>query len=317
MKRFTTLLLSCTLLAGSVGLADAATLRGNVQVSDSQIRLGDLFDGLDSDTAEHVVAAAPEPGRRLSLDPASLGRIAAAHDVDWRPVTGADRILVERASIAIGPERIQQALADALADTGVDANLELSLDNRTLTLHLPAGVDETLLIDRLAYDPARGRITAELMVPATGQRQTVGARAVEVAEIPVLNRRVMPGDIITESDIVWTTVVRDRTGGDTVTAAEELIGLTVRRGVAPNRPVRTGDVRAPIVVPRGSVVTILLQSPTMTLTAQGRALADGAVGEVIRVANSTSNRVIDAKVSSDGLVTVFPAGTAQLQTASN
>lgn len=317
MKRFATLLLASTLLAGMAAQADAATLRAAARVDGAQIRLGDLFDGLDSDTAERAVAAAPEPGRRINLEPAALGRIATANGLDWQPATGADRIMVERASISVGPERIQEALIEALADKGVQSKLDLSLDNRTLTLHLPAGMDETLVVENLAYDAGRGRVTADLLVPATGLRQNIGARAVEVVEVPVLTRRLMPGEIITEADLDWTIVPRDRTGSDTVLAAEELIGQTVRRATTAHRPMRVRDVRAPVVVPRGAVVTILLQSPTMTLTAQGRALADGAVGEVIRVANTTSSRVIDAKVASDGLVTVVPAGAVQLTTASN
>ena len=35
---------------------------------------------------------------------------------------------------------------------------------------------------------------------------------------------------------------------------------------------RSGDVRAPIVVAKGSLVTMIVQSPTMTLTAKGKAL---------------------------------------------
>lgn len=310
MIRLAPLLLSCVVLAGSFGPAESATLRTTAMVSDGQIRLGDLFDGLDSDLAERAVAAAPEPGRRLSLDPAALSRIAAAHRLEWRPVTGADRVMVERASFSIGPDRIQEALSNALADAGVRGRMEVALDNRTLTLHLPAGTDDMVVVENLAYDPARSRLTAELFLPGTGQRQTVGARAVEVVDVPVLNRRMMPGEVISQSDLDWTTLQRDRTGADTVLSAAELVGQTVRRNVTPHRPVRAGDVRAPVVVPRGAVVTILLQTPSMTLTAQGRALSDGAHGEVIRVTNTASNRTVEARVAGDGLVTVVPAGMA-------
>ncbi|MFM2045326.1 MAG: putative flagella basal body P-ring formation protein FlgA [Pseudomonadota bacterium] len=307
MKRITSLIIAGVLMAGAVS-ADAATLRTSTSVDGTQIRLGDLFEGLSDEQAERVVTAAPEPGRRLVLDPAALGRIAAAHGLDWRPVTGADRIMVDRASQSIGPDAIRQALTDALADAGIDGDLELTLDNRTLTLHLPASADSTLLVEKVAYDGARGRVTAELVLPAAGIIQTVSARAVEVVEVPVLSRRVMPGEVITMADIAWTTLPRDRTGSDTITTAEEMIGQTVRRGLPADRPLRAQDLRAQVVVARGAMVTILLETPTMSLTAQGRALADGAVGEVIRVANANSNRVIEAKVAADGLVTVLPAG---------
>jgi flagella basal body P-ring formation protein FlgA len=44
----------------------------------------------------------------------------------------------------------------------------------------------------------------------------------------------------------------------------------------------------------------------MRLTAQGRALQDGAAGEVIRVVNTKSNTTVTGVVVADGTVSVAP-----------
>ena len=70
------------------------------------------------------------------------------------------------------------------------------------------------------------------------------------------------------------------------------------------RPVRLGELRAPVLVARNSLVTIHLQSRWMRLTVQGRALEDGAIGQVIRVKNTKSNTVLHAEVAGPSVVAV-------------
>lgn len=314
MKNLLAILLTGTLLASA---ADAATLKAAASVEGSQIRLGDLFDGLEEAQAARIVGAAPAPGRSVSFDAPSLARIAVAHGVAWQPVGGADRLQVARTSVSLGLQDIQAALVDALAAAGAPAGLDVTLDNRTFTLFLPAGTEPTVRVENLAYDAARGRVNATLVAPATGPEQLrtpVGGRAIATVEVPVLNRRLNTGDVIAESDLDWVTLPRDRAGADLVTDAAALVGKTAKRGMAPNQPIRARDVRAQVAVQKGQLVTILLQSPTMTLTAQGRAMADGAAGEVIRVTNTNSSRVVEAEVAGPNLVTV-QTGRAHLPAA--
>ncbi|HMA14754.1 MAG: flagella basal body P-ring formation protein FlgA [Bacteroidota bacterium] len=47
----------------------------------------------------------------------------------------------------------------------------------------------------------------------------------------------------------------------------------------------------------------------MQLTAQGRALENGAEGDVVRVMNTSSNTVVSAVVIDSGVVEVVPART--------
>ena len=63
-------------------------------------------------------------------------------------------------------------------------------------------------------------------------------------------------------------------------------------------------------MPKRSLVTILYEVPRMTLTAKGRALEDGSNGEVIRVANTQSNTVVDALVVGPHTVVVNPRDPA-------
>ncbi len=309
MNRFAALLFAATLLGTAT--AGAATLKPAATVADGQILLGDLFDGLSGDQAVRPVMMAPAPGRRANLDAPTLSRITASNGIDWRASGGADRIIVERASVQVGNEVIADGLRQALQQAGIGDGADVLMDNRSLTFFLPAGNDATVRVENLAYDAPRGRVTAEIIAPAQGPeavRQTVGARVVDMVELPVLSRRMAQGELVGEADITWIRQPRDRMQAGVVVEASEIVGKSLRRAIAPNQAVNARDVREPVVVAKGQAVTILLQTETMSLTASGKALSDGAQGELVRIVNTSSNRVIEAVVAGPNLVAVRPAG---------
>jgi len=316
MKRIAPLLLAGALALATLvpAPAEAASLRAtSATVQRDRILLGDLFDGIGPDQAQRPVAMAPAPGQRLTLDAVALANLAAAHGLDWRPLGGADRVMVERATHTVSAEDITTLLRDALAAAGAPEGLELTLDNRTLSLNIPAEAAGTIFLDKVVYDAARNRASAEIVAmdgAETLARLSFGARAIQMVPLPVLNRRILPGEIIQSGDIDWQKVPADRVGQGMVADAAVLVGMAAKRSLAPERPLRQTDVQAPVVVTRGAIVTILLQTPVMTLTAQGRALADGAQGQTIRVTNTSSNRTIEAVVAGPDVVTVRPVGMA-------
>jgi flagellar basal body P-ring formation protein FlgA len=82
------------------------------------------------------------------------------------------------------------------------------------------------------------------------------------------------------------------------------VGKAPRHSLRPGEPVHASDVEVPLVVHRGTLVTILLETPALRLSTEGKAMDDGGMGAVIRVANTKSSRVIDAVVTGPGFVTI-------------
>jgi flagella basal body P-ring formation protein FlgA len=120
----------------------------------------------------------------------------------------------------------------------------------------------------------------------------------------VLDHAMMPGDTIGPHDIATARLAADRVAADALADARELLGKTPRRPLRAQEPLRLGDVQAPLLLHKGDIVTIILETPTMRLTAEGRALEDGAMGAPVHVANTKSGRVIDARVTGDGVVAI-------------
>ena len=83
-----------------------------------------------------------------------------------------------------------------------------------------------------------------------------------------------------------------------------------RRPIRPDRPVRAADLREPVLVRKNSLVVLRLETERMVLTSQGRALQDGAGGQIIRVMNTKSNTIINGMVADRGVVRVAQSAGA-------
>ncbi|MEO3429441.1 flagellar basal body P-ring formation chaperone FlgA [Pelagibius sp. CAU 1746] len=290
---------------------DLLTLRASSVVEDDVVRLRDLFDGIaDPAVAETPVAKAPQPGASIDVGARWLAAVAKAHGLPWQPRSRYERVNLRRDSHDIPGEEIEAALRTALADQGLDGDLRLSFDQPGLRLRLPSRAERSLRVARLTLDPSSGRFLAHVVAPASGEPKaslSVTGRALEMTEVPVLNRRVNPGEVIRARDIEWMSVQANRLTRTTVVDAASMIGMSPRRPVRAQDLVRSTDLQTPVMVTKNTLVTIRLQTERMQLTAQGRALEDGAEGDVVRIMNTKSNTIVNGVVVDAGSVIVAPA----------
>lgn len=309
------LLVAATLGAAPLGAAAPVLLKTPVQLKtkvildDAVVRLGDLFEGA-GELGDTVVARAPEPGREVQVDARWLSALAQAYGLAWQPGPRFETTVVTRASQVIDSRRIEREMRDALARRDVEGDISLVLDNPAIRFNLPTNVAPTLAVDGLAYDPDRGRFTAYVVAPATGTplaRATVTGRAIRMAEMPVLARRVEPGEVIGRSLIRWVPMREDRIARGAVTDSDRILGKSPRRPLRAGDPILAADLQEPIMVAKNSLVTITLDTERMALTAQGRALDNGARNDVIRVINTKSNKIINAIVAAANHVRVLPS----------
>ncbi len=287
--------------------AEAATLRDEALIQGDRVTLGDLFDGLPPDQAGTAIARAPALGQTVTLDSRWLSRLAQAHGIDWDTTAGALRIAVSRPSHRLDAAMISGFLRETLAARLSGDRFELTIDNRSLEVHLPIDAPPTLAIEGLTFDPVGGRFSGTLVAPAGGTpivRLGIAGRATRILEVPVLQARMRAGAVIAESDIAFVEMPAHRVAADAALDAADMVGLSPRRSLAANVPVRLADLRPPIVVRRGEPVTMLLTSGALTITARGRALEDGSRGALVRIVNIDSNRTVEAEIVGPGTVTV-------------
>jgi flagella basal body P-ring formation protein FlgA len=127
--------------------------------------------------------------------------------------------------------------------------------------------------------------------------------------VVVPNRDIARGETIGESDLQFGTIPANTVFTGIVTQIDQLKGMEARRMLRANEVVRTDDVRHPIVIQKGTVVTMTFEAPGVSLTASGRAMSEGGVGDTITVQNPASFRMISGVVTGPGAIKTTMAAT--------
>ncbi len=287
--------------------ATAATLRGGTTLSASQVRLSDLWDGVDNDRA---IGPSPDPGGRIIVEAAQLGAIARQFSVDWQPSNTGERIVLERPGRAFPREDAMAALHTALAVAGVAADADVEMPGFSPPL-VPAEATGKAEVGQLDYNPVSGNFTAVLSITAPGMAPAharLSGRIVEMVEVPVAVRRMMPGDIVGPADVQMSRLRANAVRADVAQLPAQAIGMALRHPVGPGAPLPLADLGRPLLVERGDAVQMRLETPGISVEAQGVAMDGGSVGEHVRVLNAASRAIVDAEVVSAGRVRV--SGTA-------
>lgn len=118
----------------------------------------------------------------------------------------------------------------------------------------------------------------------------------------VLVRTIQRGDVVTANDFASEEIPGSRARG--ALSAQDADGMEARRTLRTGMPVRSGDLTEPRLVRRGEPVTISIRNGALSITAHGRALGDGALGEPVRVFSETTNHTFDAVVEGTGAVRI-------------
>jgi flagella basal body P-ring formation protein FlgA len=146
-------------------------------------------------------------------------------------------------------------------------------------------------------------------VLAAQPAQTANVRIV----VPVHD--IQRGETIVDSDLTYQMVTGDRPLGGVAVSMGELDGKEARRYIQAGDAVRTDDVRLPVLVTKGSTVTMTFEEPGITLTASGRATSEGGMGETVTIVNPVSYRQITGVVTGPGTVRagdVTPVATTKV-----
>jgi flagella basal body P-ring formation protein FlgA len=297
-------LAAAVIMAGHSAIA--ATLKRAVTVKSEDVRLSDVFAGSDV-AGDVVVGRAPAPGRKLVLGPHRLKSIARANGLDWKPANRHSRVVITRAARLIDTGEIEIALRQALTRQGLTKEHRIELFNRTVRVYVPVDATQPYEIRNARFDTSSGRFTASLVVTDNSEIQKIvglNGRIYSVIEIPVLNRPMRPGDVITRGDVEWAAIRANTADRNAVVDLAEIIGQTPRRSLRAGMPIKRRDVRAPVVVAKGSIVMLELRTRRMTLIAKVKAAEDGAKGQTIRLLNTRSNRTVEGVVVGPGRVVV-------------
>lgn len=303
MKR---LMMAVAMTAMMTSQCYAADLKTESRVSGAVVTVGDVFDGVTAG-ADHVLAPAPNFGKTLKLNAHDLTRIATAFKLDWQPKSDMDTLVISRAAAEVDNYAIDAALQQSLADKMEGRKFDMQLTERSVSMFLPDNLTASVDADIIDFDPAKGDFRAKLSSPSREHAVTtkeVTGKVYALVEVPVLKAPLAAGDIIASSDLEYVDVRAVDASSSVIFSADKLVGMSPRRGLQAGRQIATADVITPVMVKKGQLITMILKNKIISLSAQGKALGDGAEGEVVRVLNTTSNQVIEGIVTGPQTVAI-------------
>lgn len=159
----------------------------------------------------------------------------------------------------------------------------------------------------IAFDQPRLRLSVAVM--ARSDRRVLARRRyvfpVRIRDHVVVPRHVIrAGQTIGSDDLHVVERELDGSAGSYVLSLDGLMGRVARVDLLPNRPIPSRSIQQPVMVRRGTGVTVRVAVGPLLVTMKGEALEDGAMGETIRIMNPSSSQVLSGRVVGHELVEV-------------
>jgi flagella basal body P-ring formation protein FlgA len=307
------LLLAIGMMAIAAGFAGATeagriTVQRTAVVTGPTIKLGDLARLEGSAAALADIDFGPSPSasapRRLEGE-AILRRLqAAGMDASATRYVIPASVRVERTAQEVSVEEIRTAVlnvaSDALPAGETIRDLEVAGPVR-----IPAGPYEARVSTTAQGRPGRRRFEVQLVNEGTVLANVpVTARTEARGPVVVTKQSIPRGVVLTSNDVAVVQRNQHDVPDDALTAPEQAIGMETKVALAAAAPLPRAALAAPVVVKKGDLVTMLVETPVMRLSVAGEALEAGAIGGGIKVMNRASKQTVAGKVIEHGVVLV-------------
>lgn len=161
-------------------------------------------------------------------------------------------------------------------------------------LKVSGGPGSVNKLRRFNYDVACGG--------SRGWHIDVAVRPEIYVPVVMVNDEVRRGEVLHAQQLVLKKYNICNQRGDFFVDTDEVAGMMSRKTLRPGKPVMASQLDLPLLVQRDEAVTIVSRMEGVTAQAEGIAMKKGHKGEVIKVRNTSSDRIISAVVEDAGRV---------------
>jgi len=217
--------------------------------------------------------------------------------------------VVKESYFSITMQDVERKVAEAMVEESLAEQVEANVMPSGTPVLYKADHPIELVINSLQVNPDAKRWQAQAYVIANGKTETVkpiSGRYDELVSVPMLTRQIGSKDVIEMTDLELRTVPSRKLRKDTITDVDQLIGKSARRMISADRMVRSPEVVDAITVEKDRQVEMVYSTPNMSIRTMGKALENGATGELIRVMNNDTQRTVSARIIDGSRVEVNP-----------
>ncbi len=284
-----------------------------VRVRGESLRLGRIgvIRGSDVELCKKVsdipIGRMPWSGEKIIFDRRAIrSRLASAGispSMVW--ITGAEKVTVMLDETTFEAAKLIRS-AEAFLEKNHPSSPGYGWRRMTQVKDLVIPVTKDIeLIARPAKDSPKGYAKVEVAVTSAGRelaKTDLLFKRLYPAQQAFAIRDIAPGETITLENTRIALVSRERQSADKWVSAYGMVAVNRIPAETAIRPSLVKTKKPTIIVRRNQTVQMKIQGRYFLVTASGKALQDGCEGDWIRVQNIDTNRIIGAKVASDGTV---------------
>lgn len=205
-------------------------------------------------------------------------------------------------------DRIIQSATDYLRQRPpVDANqtrVEIKPGRLDSRLRLKA-CEEPLQSSETGKEKLLGRVLVEVRCEGKKPWKVRIPMMISVyVPVAITRRPVARQQVLTKSDIIMKDNDISRLNRGYYSNIENVVGLVTRNQIRSGIVINPTQIRPPFMVRRGQKVKIFVKTDHYQVTMFGEALSDGALGDVIRVRNSKSQKIVEGVVKAAGIIQI-------------
>jgi flagella basal body P-ring formation protein FlgA len=304
------------LVATHAATAARLSLKPEAMVDGPRVTLGDVaaIDGSDRTDARVLAAidlgSAPLPGYTQRFMRKEIERLVRSHGlggaVEWR---GAEAIRVERVAKVFDTAQIADSAAGYLHQLLKNdyERFELQLSGPLPDLQLPNGKIELRPRPMLPAQAVHRRVTVwvDILIDGVFLRSLTVPFTVHAYRAVLVAKRDLSKGAVPQCE---TLLVREEDVAvlDGAPVAPDCHALQghLKRALAQGAPLLKMHLQAPVAVTQGDNVSLQLVDGAVMLESRAIALADGEVGQRIKVKPSGGTETIMVEVIASGIVKV-------------
>jgi flagellar basal body P-ring formation protein FlgA len=237
---------------------------------------------------------------RLTLVAVGLLLLASAASFAQSPTHSQPPGVQSIASIRSFAEKaLRAAIGEALPGVELSA---APLDARLRLAACPMKLDS--FIAPLRFNQSRTPVRVSCAAPAWTVHVPVEIRRAH--SVLVLRRAVGRGERLVAADVTSQTRVLPGLASPFLSSPDQLESRLTRRPLPEGTPLPAEALSAALLIHRGQNVTLVANSAGFEVRAPGRAMADAAAHQRVRVQNLNSLKIIEGVADTDGVVRVTP-----------
>jgi len=263
------------------------------------------------------ICNAPEPGFSKTIHVEYIKSRVRQQGISLELINweGTDRTVIETRSTQLSPQEICSHVQNfivsqwreqySLEESEEESDIHIKAINEIRPAILPLG-RAGVKVEPAYSDLASGIIPIRLTFLVDGQdyeKRTVLFEIKTLKEVITSSKNLDKHEIIQPMAL---NVSRREVHGFPVifTKKDELIGKRLKRMIQKGTII-TGDmIEVPPLINKGDKVTMVVESPSFRITAQGISKEDGIHGQIIRVANASSMKEIFCQVVDERTVKI-------------